>query len=583
MKVFSDFTRPKTILFLTLPALLLAACSGAVGNGPSMGSGSGNSGGGNNTGSGGGTTSGNGGTSVVDVSGPIVGLPAPSSRLVRLNTKQWENSVQDLLRLSAPLGYSSAFVQESLQTSFDTNGSVLEIDTNQWAGYKRAALQVASKVSRDAQLILVVAPAASDPTTRASGFIKTFGQRVFRRPFSDADVKRYTDLFNQGATLIGSGDAFADGVEIVLRAFFQSPNFLYRIETSDTVKNGMIPLSDYEIAQRLSYSLTNSTPDDTLLTAAAAGMLQSRDNVSQQAQRLIAAAPGQAMVSDFHYQLLQLENDDQIAKDATQVPLFTTDLNPSMKTETLSFVKNVIYDQNKGFGELLTAPYTFANSQVAQVYGAKAPAGSPDMFARVDLDPTQRAGLLTQAGFLTFYADAGATTNLILRGARMAVDFLCVDIPAPPPNIPPVPDLAPNTTNRTRITTMTKDAPCNTCHTTLINPLGFALETLDGYARYRTTENGQPIDATGQYNLDGKSVSFNGPVELMKLIGPSQQANDCYARHWAEYLYGRAVTNATPADASLITQAGARSRINLSAKDLILKLVTADSFLNRAP
>jgi hypothetical protein len=130
---------------------------------------------------------------------------------------------------------------------------------------------------------------------------------------------------------------------------------------------------------------------------------------------------------------------------------------------------------------------------------------------------------------------------------------------------------------------MTKDAPCNTCHTTLINPLGFALETLDGYARYRTTENGQPIDATGQYNLDGKSVSFNGPVELMKLIGPSQQANDCYARHWAEYLYGRAVTNATPADASLITQAGARSRINLSAKDLILKLVTADSFLNRAP
>jgi hypothetical protein len=557
----------------------LVGCSGAVGNG------TGPSGGG---GTGTGPTGGSGGTpggKPSDVSGPIVGLPAPSSRLVRLNSKQWENTVKDLLHLSAPLGYSSNFVTEPLQTSFDTNGSVLTIESNQWSGYKRAALDVAKKVSRDPQLLAVVAPPAADAAARARSFIRDFGLRTFRRPLTDADITRYNDLFTKGATLLATGDAFADGVEMVLRAFFQSPNFLYRIETSDTVNGGKIPLGDYEIASRLSYSLTNSTPDDTLLSAASAKMLQSRDNVLTQAQRLIASPAGQTTVSDFHYQLLHLENDVQIMKDPARAPAFTADLNASLKDETLTFVKDVIFGQSKGIAELLSAPYTFANSKVAKVYGmtVNAPAaGQPDPFVKLNLDPTQRAGILTQAGFLSFYADQ-QTPSIILRGVRIAQDVLCVDIPPPPNTIPPLADLAPNSTNRKRVENQTKDAPCNTCHTTLINPLGFALENLDGFAQFRTQENGQPIDATAKYTLDGKEVSFNGAVELMKAVSQSQQANDCYSRHLAEYLYGRKIDSTNDADASLITQAGARSKAYPSAKDLMVKLVTADEFLNRAP
>ncbi len=166
---------------------------------------------------------------------------------------------------------------------------------------------------------------------------------------------------------------------------------------------------------------------------------------------------------------------------------------------------------------------------------------------------------------------------------HIAEDILCVPLPAPPANVPPLPALDPNSTNRERVATLTMNAPCSSCHTSLINPLGFALEPLDGLGQYRTTENGKPIDASGTYNIDGKDVSFNGPVELMKALANSQQVHDCYARHLAEFIYGRDLDPNSGADRLLVTQAGARAKSMPSAKSLMVALATSDVFLNRAP
>jgi hypothetical protein len=260
-------------------------------------------------------------------------------------------------------------------------------------------------------------------------------------------------------------------------------------------------------------------------------------------------------------------------------------LVPLLKQETTAFVKDVVYGQNRGLTELLSAPYTLANSKIAKLYGktvATPPAGQADPFVRLELDPTQRAGILTQIGFLAANA-IDQTPSIIPRGVQIAEDFLCVAIPPPPNDVPPLPTLDPNSTNRKRVATLTMNAPCNGCHTTIINPLGFALETLDGLGQYRTTENGQAIDATGQYTIDGKVVSFNGPVELMKAVANSQQAHDCYAQHLADFLYGRDLDPANMVDATLVTQAGAQSKSTSSAKSLVVSLVTSDAFLNRAP
>jgi hypothetical protein len=242
------------------------------------------------------------------------------------------------------------------------------------------------------------------------------------------------------------------------------------------------------------------------------------------------------------------------------------------------FVKDVAVTRDKGLAELLLAPYTFVNAGIAPVYGVAPPASG---FQRVDLDPTQRAGILTQVGFLAAYAD-GAQPQTILRGAFVNRDILCADLPPPPDafTLPPVT----GTTNRQRVETATNTGACAACHVALINPPGFALEQYDAIGKFRTTDNGKPVDATGSYAFDGMQRSFNGGVELSKLVAGSQQAHDCYSRNWLEYAYGRLIDREVPADKSLVAQLGARSsKGGYSVKALLMEMVATDAFVTRSP
>src|SRR5258706_5415967 len=321
-------------LFLGIPALL-AACTSS-GSNPGL--------------AGGGSTSvGTGGTSVVEPTGGAPSGPGAvpaTSRAMRLSNSQWEATVQALLRLPTPLGLSSSFVADPSLGAFDTYGGQLLVDANRWQDYQSAAENLAKKLAHDAQLLAALAPEAADAATRKANFVRDFGLRAFRRPLTDADVARYSALFDNAASLIGSGDAFVDGVELTLRALLQSPNFLYRLETSTSVVGGRVPLSDYEIASRLSYGLTGSMPDDGLFTAAAAGKLRAAADVAAEAQRLIDSPDGRTTTLAFHAQLLHLAGYDQLQKAPATAPAFTAALVPALKQEALALVQNVIYEQD---------------------------------------------------------------------------------------------------------------------------------------------------------------------------------------------------------------------------------------------
>jgi hypothetical protein len=519
--------------------------------------------------------------------GPIVSQPSASSRFVRLSHRQWENSVRDALRLPSPLGLSSAFVAEPLRGTFDTNGSILSVSSDLFGDYQTAAEALANKVARDPKLLAAIAaPSGGAAGARAEALVQELGLRAFRRPLATSEVERILALFERGPTLIGSGDAFADGAELVLSYFFQSPHFVYRTELSSAVgPAGKVALDPYEIATRLSYGLTNTMPDDALFDAAAGDELRTREGVLLHARRLLGLPAARSTVADFHEQLLNMREYEIVSKDGTQFPGFAMGAAEDLKQEAVSFIHDVVFDQERGLNELLTAPYTFANQRIAALYGlpSSARAGSAaDAFVRVELDPMQRAGLLTQVGFLAANGE-GATPNIIMRGVHIARRILCADLPPPPAMIPPLPPLSATSTNRQRVEELTKGSPCNGCHTTIINPLGFALEQLDGVGRHRTQENGRAIDATGSYRLDGQSVGFDGAVELSAAIAESQQAHDCYSRHWVEYLYGREVDMTSDADRSLVEQAGSLSNGESSVQELIVNLVATDAFVTRLP
>jgi Protein of unknown function (DUF1592)/Protein of unknown function (DUF1588)/Protein of unknown function (DUF1595)/Protein of unknown function (DUF1587)/Protein of unknown function (DUF1585) len=562
-------------------AVLAVACTGEIGSGRDTRSGPGT------VGSATGATGPGGGAPSIQITntGPIISKPGATSRVVRMNHQQWENTVRDLFEMPMPLGLSSSFVAEPLLSAFDTNGSLLSVGADLWLDYQTAAETVATNVAHDATLLAKIVPSTTaGSAAKAKAFIETFGLRAYRRPLTDAEITHLVDLFNKGPMLIGSADPFADGVELVLGLILQSPHFLYRTELSTATVDGRIPLDHYEVATKLAYSLTNTMPDADLFTAAAAKHLQTRDDVLAQATRLLGTQGAEDTTADFHNQLMRMREYDIVHKDEKLYPTFTG-AGADMKEEALTFVHDVVFEQGHGLTELLTAPYTFANSRISQFYGLKTSTprdGQPDPFVRVELDPKQRAGLLTQVGFLASNAEQ-ATPSIIIRGVHIAKDILCVDLPPPPDMVPPLPPLASNSTNRQRVEMLTKEAPCNSCHTNLINPLGFAFEHLDGIGQYRTQENGQPIDATAKYALDDQPADFDGAVQLIGAIAKSQQAHDCYSRHLIEYLYGRDTDASNGADENLIAQAGARSKNDWSVKNLILNLVATDAFLTRSP
>jgi uncharacterized protein DUF1588/uncharacterized protein DUF1585 len=168
------------------------------------------------------------------------------------------------------------------------------------------------------------------------------------------------------------------------------------------------------------------------------------------------------------------------------------------------------------------------------------------------------------------------------------LDILCVQLPAPP-NVPPQTPSDPGKTNRQLLEafTMQPGSVCLGCHGALINPLGFAFENYDGLGKYRTTEaNGLPIDASSSYGFAEGRKSYNGAVELMKIIAGGSQAHDCYAQRLFEYIYGRERTkdgDFKAADDGVIGEIGRRSRLKAPIKQMILDLVSTDAFTTRLP
>jgi hypothetical protein len=448
-----------------------------------------------------------------------------------------------------------------------------------------AAEKAADIVPGDAAALarLVPADAPTDAAGRAEAFITSFGQRAFRRPLTDAEVTTHVGLFNQGPTLYAGVDPFNAGASLVIQAMLQSPYFLYRTELG-TAEDGAtkVQLDDWEVAAKLALTITNSIPDDELLAAAAAGELHDLAGVTTQANRLLDGPTGTVGISNLNFQVYRLGAYDGIARNATDFPEFTPSTPDSMKAEVLQFL-TWVFRENLGVKDFYTAPVGFVNSELAPLYEITGDYSSDrTMLTKVDLDPTRRAGLLTQPGFLSSYISVGNEPDIIHRGVFIAERLLCKELLAPPPEaagvtISPTPGL----TNRERVEMTTGKGTCGqTCHVKQLNPLGFAFENYDAIGKYRETDQGKPVDAASSYILDGKIQTFSNGVELSKLLSEAKQTHACYVRNMMTYLYGREVDSA---QAPMVDYYARRSRAGMTLRDLEFAIVTNEGFLNRLP
>jgi hypothetical protein len=542
--------------------------SGATGGTSPAGGTSGKSGtGGNTPGQGGSSNAGTSGSPNGGTSGAVVEPAAPQvvsmkgeplySRFLRLTNSQWENSVHDILKLTAATGISDNF-QHAVggTTDFENNERVVYVDDTAWQDFQTAAETVANQVTATDAAAKAIG-AGSDK----AGFINTFGRRAFRRDLTSAEVTTYGAIYDQG-TMIATGtvSAFTKGVRYVIGAMLQSPHFLYRIEMGDTGS----PLSGYEMASKVSLWLRDTTPTDAMLDAAKAGTFDTAQGAAEQAQNMLSDPAMGTVMRRFNGELYKFALYDSITK--VGVAEWSADMNPEMKETSYQFFDR-IFSQNLGVADIFTSTQGFVGPQTASLYGVQV---QGTQIKQVD---TGRSGYYAQVPFLARQA-RNNDPDSIHRGVRINTDALCADPGVPSPDLPDIPPAMANQTNRQIITALTKSCGAE-CHGQVINPIGFAFEDFDGMGRKRTMDNGSPVDTTGSYPFAEGTLDFKNSTELMQLIATGSQAHQCWAKKMASYALERDLVES---ERPMIESLGAVSQAGGSLKDVMIALVKENGF-----
>lgn len=499
--------------------------------------------------------------------------PVATARFTRLTHEQWQNSVIDIFRLAPNdaviQGWAARFAIDP-NSRFDTQVDVLRITSGLWLDYQAAAEDIAIYVMSDqARREAWFPQLPADAPGQRDTFVRTIGARLFRRPLTADEMTVYGSMFDRGLELTDWTIPEFAGARAVLQAMLQSPHFLYR-----TVRVALgAPLTGYERAARLSYSLWHTTPDATLIDAAEAGRLATPEGIKEQVARLVADPRARAVMRSFHHQLWHLGRVERTVKTDGLYPELSPTFGASVAEEIARFAEHIVMDAGLGVADLMTSRVAFVNGDTAPLYGLPPPSG----ITQVTL-PADRAGLITRAGFSAYYA-GGTTTNPIQRGVFINLDVICSELPEPPTSFPALPAPASGMTVREMVDANTGVGTCGEgCHSDFINPAGFALEHYDAIGRYRDLDGTAPVNAAASIKLaDGRSLAFNDGVELSTLLADELQTHACYVQQLMSYLYGRSVV---ANDAKRVRRLAEASLAGASVVELVMMMLVDDAFLS---
>ena len=513
-----------------------AACTGAVDGSGGAPAGNGSSGGNGSNGTGGPPGS-SGGTNQPPIATPVApsdSLDVAVSGIRRLTAEQYRNTVRDLLNMPEaktliPVGSLPSDGSLGDRFTSNINTQIQGIDADKFAD---AADQLATKAVANLGTLVPCAPASGNAEC-AQKFIEGFGKRAFRRPLTSAEVDRYK-------TVYAAGGDFTNGIRLVLQTFLQSPKFLYLVEAVPADAGGkVLAVDSYAAASRLSYFLLNSMPDDKLMAAADAGELKTAEQLGQHATRLIADPRFKETLGFFHDQWLEMDFLRSAEKSPELFKAWTPELKAALDEQIRRFVEGVMLEGDGRVETLLTADFSYFNGPLYEHYGVTKPAGAGD-WAKVKLDPAQRAGLLTHAGLMAGLAHEDRT-SFILRGKLVREAMFCGTVAPPPPGVDASEtNIDPNLTAQQRSEQHRKDPSCSVCHA-LFDPLGFAFEIYDGTGRFRTVDAaGKALDTRAEITETAKlNGSVANALEMVKKLGPAEEVRNCVAKQWLRFALGR--------------------------------------------
>jgi len=467
---------------LTILGLLLSACQGVVGD-PT------------------------GSTEPVET--PVVcdAPPAPFP-VRRLTAAQMRQTASDVLGVDHPVP-----VEDERLGTFPSNGSVA-VDANMASTLSTWAGEVAAVAAPD------IASSCETSEACVAQLTGEVGPLLYRRPLADEEALPLEGLF---ATIAGTHDR-ETAVRSVLEVMLQSPYFLYQVEHAEGP-------DEWSQLARLTYALWNAGPDAALM----ARVDELGDEASAEAlvQDVLDDPRFERGLGAFLRPWLMLEQMDDSNRRTDLHGQLDDATRAALRAQAPAFFQRAMTD-GLAFGELFTVTEVQASELLRELYGDDILEDRGETWV---LDESRRLGLLSLPGVLT--ANSGPeSSSPTHRGVMVLSNLLCSPPSAPPPNVTTeLPEIE-GATTRQRLEAHRDDPTCAACHES-IDGIGFAFENYDWFGRYRTEENGWPIDASGRLVADGEVRTVTDGIELSRALAESEQARECFAEMWLTYAAGR--------------------------------------------
>lgn len=404
--------------------------------------------------------------------------------------------------------------------------------------------------------------------------LKSLMRRAYRRQVSPTEVDRFASLVEKS---VKAGDTFEQGMQVALTGVLVSPHFLFRVEKDPKPNDPATshPISDYELASRMSYFLWSSMPDNELFAAATNGKLSEDAVLRSHVKRMLEDPRSAALVDNFAMQWLNLRLLDGVNPDTKTFKQFSPELKADMVEETKLFCRAIVQEDHS-IVDFLDADFTFVNERLARHYGISGVFG--EEFRKVQLRDGLRAGVITQGSILTLTSNPGRTSP-VKRGKWIMENILGTPPPDPPPDVPNLDaaqKAAPNATLRQQLELHRANAVCASCHRTM-DALGFGLENYNAVGQFRQRDDQHAIDATG--TLPGGD-SFNGAIELIGVLKKRKsEFTRCFTEKMLTYSLGRGLKIY---DRCVVDEIVAKvEKDNYRFSTLVTEIVCSDAFRKR--
>jgi hypothetical protein len=447
-------------------------------------------------------------------------------RLFRLTRTQLDQTARALLPMAATDSVEAALPRDPLQTNYEYAANLSWNPAN-FAPYTAWVTALADRVRAAPAQVIDCAAEANSPACLGLQ-TQRFVTRAFRGVTSEQQLARFRDFFMSSVTEVGAANATADLVDVVLT----SPGYVFREEVQTGASAALLPA---QLLQSVTYTLADAPPEALGLDVAQAAMLVgSEAALRQTADKVLATPRAREKLLRFFLAWLEVRAADEFEISTTVFPEFTPEVASAAVDETKRFLEHQLKAMAPRLPDITQATQSFVPEALEEIYDAD----SKGAQVLAPLDPAERLGIFTQPAVIASHSGP-TTTRLVKRGVFFTRKVMCLPLGAPPPGVNTMVPETPGATERQKIESITSMSPCNGCHS-YINPFGFMQESFDAIGRFRTTDEGKPVDPKISVDfLDEGPVQTSTSVDALRAFTNSARFKQCFARQMFRFYAGR--------------------------------------------